>query len=128
MFHEKLKMNDAPKKALTATQVVVLCVVAVVAASAVIAGASVFGDDSTFLKWIGVALALGSTVAASILFFASRSDRRSIPIIFTLVGIALGSIGYLAKSRYPLLSYILFATAIALVLVFKFYRGQFISK
>jgi hypothetical protein len=125
MFHEKLKMNDAPKKALTATQVVVLCVVAVVAASAVIAGASVFGDDSTFLKWIGVA---GVHGRASILFFASRSDRRSIPIIFTLVGIALGSIGYLAKSRYPLLSYILFATAIALVLVFKFYRGQFISK
>jgi hypothetical protein len=77
MFHEKLKMNDAPKKALTATQVVVLCVVAVVAASAVIAGASVFGDDSTFLKWIGVALALGSTVGLP--FYFLQAGRTAVP-------------------------------------------------
>jgi hypothetical protein len=128
MFNKEMKMYNPPKKALTAAQVTVLCVVAIVATSALIAGASTFGDDSRLFKWVGAALALGSAVAVFILIPTSLSDRRFVPIVFTLAAIGLGSIGYLMMNRSPLLSDILFAVAIALVLFFRFYRGPFISK
>jgi ABC-type Fe3+-siderophore transport system permease subunit len=128
VFSKKINVNNGQERALTVAQVAVLCILAVASMSVLIAAAFKFGDDSGFFTRMGAALAVAATVVAFILFRESLSDRRLIPIVFTLTGIAVGSAGYLVMSKHPLLGDILFGVAISLVLFFKFFRGQFIPK
>jgi hypothetical protein len=123
-----MNVSDDQRRPLTIGKITALCIFAVVAVSLFLVAASLSGDAPRLYFWVSATLAVGSTVLAFSLVYASFPDRRFIPVVFSLAGIATGSVGSLVRDGHPLLSDILFVIAISLVLFFRFFRRLFMSK